>query len=44
VPASRPSRKPGKGEAPRSPAGKPGCTPPYYFDSDGTKQFRPECL
>ena len=44
VPASRPPRKPGKGEAPRSPGGKPGCTPPYYFDSDGTKQFRPECL
>ncbi len=26
------------------PTSKPNCTPPFYFDKDGTKRFKTECL
>jgi serine/threonine protein kinase len=32
---------PGQTQAPKP---KPGCNPPYYFDSEGLKQYKVECL
>jgi eukaryotic-like serine/threonine-protein kinase len=28
----------------QAPKPKPGCSPPYYFDSEGLKQYKVECL
>jgi tRNA A-37 threonylcarbamoyl transferase component Bud32 len=30
--------------APAKPAGKPNCDPPYFMDSSGHRQYKPECL
>jgi hypothetical protein len=40
-PSSTPSRK--RAIAP-TPAGKANCNPPYFFDENGLKTFKPECL
>ena len=39
--ASAPKRAP---VTPPKPAPKRNCEPAYYFDSDGTKHFKPECF
>jgi hypothetical protein len=26
------------------PSSKPSCSPPYYFDEQGLKQYKPECI
>ena len=32
------------GPTPAKPAGKPNCDPPYFMDSAGHRQYKPECL
>lgn len=34
----------GRRAAPVAPVTAPRCRPPYYFDPDGTKHYKPECI
>jgi eukaryotic-like serine/threonine-protein kinase len=42
--ARKPGRTPERASAPPKPGPPAGCSPPYYFDADGTKKFKSQCL
>jgi hypothetical protein len=43
-PARPSSPAPGTAVKPGRAGAKPNCDPPYYFDANGTKHFRKECV
>ena len=43
-PVTRPTAPRGSATPSTGTAAKPNCTPPYYFDTEGTKHFKRECL
>jgi len=43
IAAPPPAPAPGPAPGP-APATKPGCTPPWSYDKQGNKAFKPECL
>jgi serine/threonine protein kinase len=43
-PGGKPSAKPSASAAPPTAAPKPNCEPPYFFDAQGKKQWKAECL